>query len=274
MEALPYRTINGDTLFLDLVRPDPLPLDPLPVVIYLFGGGWSKARRHDAEQNPASWLVARANVCVASIDYRLSSQALFPAQIADARAAVRWLRAHAEAYHLDPARIGAWGYSSGGHLASLLGTAADEPLFDDRLDFAEFSCRVQAVFTVSTPVDFLRMGGHHDAPDSAEARLIGGPVQENVELVRRANPLTYITPHAQLPPFHLTHGDQDSTVLIEQSHMLYQALVAAGADATLLTLPGTDHAIGRSTPDWETICQAAMTFFQRHPGLEKRSEEE
>jgi acetyl esterase/lipase len=268
VEALPYRTINGQTLFLDLVRPDPLPPGPLPVVIYIFGSGWAEARRQDAEQNPAQWLAAHAGVCVASIDYRLSSQAIFPAQIADARAAVRWLRAHAQAYHLDPTRMGVWGYSSGGYLASLLGIAAAEPSFDDSPDLAEFSCQVQAVFTVSGPVDFLTLGTWHNDPDSAEARLIGGPVQENVELVRRANPLSYMSSRGSIPPFHLTHGERDEIVLISQSQLLYEALSAAGVDATFLTLPAAGHAIGSSTPYWEKVNQAAQTFFRKYLRLD------
>jgi acetyl esterase/lipase len=264
LEDIPYRTVDGKVLLLDMVRPDPLPSHALPVVIYLFGSGWGENRRKDKEQNPAQFLVAHMGVCVVSIDYRLSSQALFPAQIADARAAVRWLHAHAELYHLDPAHIGVWGYSAGGHLASLLGTAADEPSFDDDSDFSSLPCRVQAVFTVSNPVDFLQMGTWHNDPDSAESRLIGGPIQENVELVRRANPITYIRANRYLPPFHLTHGDQDEVVLIEQSQLLYQALVAAGGDATFLTLAGAGHELGRSTPYWDTINQAALAFFQKH----------
>ena len=264
LEDIPYRTVNGEVLLLDMVRPDPLPSYALPVVIYLFGSGWGENRRKDAEQNPAQFLAAHAGVCVVSIDYRLSSQALFPAQIADARAAVRWLHTHAELYHLDPTHIGVGGYSAGGHLASLLGTAADEPSFDDDPNFSHLPCQVQAVFTVSNPVDFLQMGAWHNDADSAESRLIGGPIQEHVEQVRRANPITYIRADHYLPPFHITHGDRDEVVLIEQSQMLYQALVAAGGNATFLTLAGAGHELGHSTPYWDTINQAALAFFQKH----------
>ena len=184
--------------------------------------------------------------------------------IALADAAVRWLRANAHAYQLDPARIGVWGYSSGGFLASFLGIAANEPSFDDSSEFADYSCQVQAVFTVSNPVDFLQMGGEHDAPDSAEARLIGGPVQENPELVRRANPLTYLKGYQTLPPFHITHGECDVVVLPNQSSMLYEALLAAHCDATLLILPNAGHALGHSTIYWEPVGNAAIAFFQRH----------
>lgn len=262
IEDVVYRTVDGYELRLDIVRPDPVPDVPMPVVVYLFGSGWAMNRRKDEEQNPAQFLVSHAKMCVVSIDYRLSSQAIFPAQIADARAAVRWLRTNAAIYSLDPERIGVWGYSSGGYLASLLGTAADVSAFDDSKEYQEVSCRVQAVFTVSNPVDFLQLGTWHNDPDSAEARLIGGPVQQNVELVWRANPITYI--NANLPPFHLIHGDQDDIVLIEQSQILYRALAEAGADVTFLTLPGAGHDLGRSTHYWDTVNQAALTFFQKH----------
>jgi acetyl esterase/lipase len=264
VEDIPYRTIGAQTLFLDMVRPDPLPSTPMPVVIYLFGGGWAENFRKDPEQNPAQFLATSAGICVVSIDYRLSSQAVFPAQIADARTAVRWLRAHAHRYHLDAERIGVWGYSSGGHLAALLGTAAEEASFDDSADLVDISCRVQAVFTVGCPVDFLQMGGLHNEPDSAEARLIGGPVQENPGLVARANPMTYINAHIALSPFHLTHGEQDDVVLPEQSQMLYHALLAAGGDATLLILPGAGHRVGRSTLYWDRVNSASLAFFRKH----------
>lgn len=267
IEAIPYRIINGQTLFLDIVRPEPLPATPLPVVIYLFGSGWAYNLRQEQDQNPARFLASHTNVCVASIDYRVSSQAIFPAQIADARAAVRWLRANAASYALDATRIGAWGYSSGGHLASLLGTAADDASLDDSADLKDISCRVQAVFSVSGPVDFLQMGGQHNEPDSSEALLIGGPVQENSEKVRRANPLTYISRAQYLPPFCLMHGEQDESVNVDQSRIFYQALVNAGADATLLLLPEAGHDIRQPTPYWDPICQAGLKFLQKYLGV-------
>jgi acetyl esterase/lipase len=268
VENIPYRTIDGHTLLLDIVRPDPLPPDPMPVVLFLFGSGWMENRRKDEEQNPAPFLAAHGGLCVVTIDYRLSSQAIFPAQIVDARAAIRWLRAHADVYHLDAEHIGVWGYSAGGHVAAMLGTATDESTFDDPADRLEFSCRVQAVVTVSCPVDFLQMGDWHNDPDSAEARLIGGPVQEHKDWACRANPISYITRDAA--PFLLVHGDQDEVVRIQQAHLLYNALSQASVDIIFLPLPGAGHHLGRSTPYWDGVSKAALTFFNKHLGFRKK----
>src|SRR6266568_240588 len=147
LEDIPYRTIQGITLVLDIVRPEPLPSAPMPVVLYLFGSGWAEPRRRDMEQNPAEFLAATTGICVITIEYRLSDQATFPAQIADVRAAVRWIREHAADYHLNPERIGAWGFSAGGYLATLLGITPDVDAFDDGETPAPYSCAVQAVFT-------------------------------------------------------------------------------------------------------------------------------
>lgn len=100
---VPYRTVGGIPLLLDIIRPDPIPVEPMPVLMYLFGGGWLSG---DRKQNRNELLPVDTGLFTVSIDYRLSHQAIFPAQIADARAAVRWLRAHADDYHIDPERIG------------------------------------------------------------------------------------------------------------------------------------------------------------------------
>jgi acetyl esterase/lipase len=256
-----YRTINGHTLLLDILRPDPLPAEPLPVVIYLYGSGWRENKRLDATQNPGPFLVQHSNLCVISIEYRSTTQDIFPAQIADARAAVRWVRAHANEYHLDPERIGAWGYSSGGHLAALLGIAAHVTSFDDGGEYQEYSCRVQAVVTLGAPMDFLRMGGHHDDPDSSEAYLVGGPIHEHLEMVRLTNPITHVKD--QIPPFLILHGELDDVVRVDQASLLYDALKPAGVDVTLLTFPGASHEVGPDTSYWQGMCEAALTFFEQ-----------
>jgi acetyl esterase/lipase len=257
-----YRTATEIPLMLNIVRPDPVPAQRMPALVYLFGGAWMENNRASAAQDRNPFLAARGGFFTVSIDYRLSSQALFPAQIADARAAVRWLRRHADVYHLDPQRIGAMGYSSGGHLAALLGTAAADASLDDEQDASLASCAVQAVVTIAAPTDFLRMGGWHDVPASPEARLVGGPIQDNPDLVRRANPITYVAPSA--PPFLLIHGEQDDVVPCAQSRLLYEALVRAGVEASLLPLAGAGHDVKLGTPYWDVVNQAALAFFRAH----------
>src|SRR5260221_4919549 len=148
---------------------------------------------------------------VASLNYRLSGEALFPAQIEDCKAAVRWLRAHAKEYSLDPEHFGAWGSSAGGHLVALLGPSGDVKEFE-KGPHLDQSSRVQAVCDYFGPTDFLQMDAHaipdarlkHDLPNSPESRLIGGPIQENKDKVAKVNPITYVTPDD--PPVLIVHG--------------------------------------------------------------------
>ena len=219
---------------LDLYRPEAAS-ELLPVVVWIHGGAW---RGGSKDRCPAQRLVARG-YAVASINYRLSQHAAFPAQIEDGKAAVRWLRAHAQEYGLDPRRFGVWGASAGGHLVALLGTAGDVKELEGQLGNPKQSSRVQCVVDWFGPTDFLKMGGTHDDPASPESRLIGGPIRDNPEKVARANPIRYVTPDD--PPFLIVHGDADPTVPIGQSELLEAALKAARVDVTFLRLPGAGH---------------------------------
>lgn len=259
IDDVPYRDIDDVSLRLDIIRPDPIPIEPMPVLIYLFGGRWMSG---DRKQNRNELLPADTGLFTVSIDYRLSHQATFPAQIADARAAVRWLRAHADDYHIDPARIGVWGYSSGGHLAALLGTAPDATALDDGAAANGYSSRVQAVLTLSAPTDFLQAGGYHEDADSPESRLVGGPIRERAELARQANPITYI--RGDEPPFLIIHGVQDEAVPVGQSQLLYDALVRAGVDATFMSIAKAGHRWGTATPYGDLVNHIALAFFAKH----------
>ena len=154
--------------------------------------------------------LAAKGYAVASINYRLSQHAVFPAQIEDCKAAIRWLRANAAKYHLDPDHIGVWGASAGGHLVALLGTTGSVKELEGKGGNLDQSSRVQCVVDWFGPTDLATMGGSHDKPGSPESRLIGGPVQENKEKARKASPLTYVSKDSA--PFLIMHGDQDNTV--------------------------------------------------------------
>jgi acetyl esterase/lipase len=180
---------------LDLYLPAKTNL-PLPLIIWVHGGAW----RGGSKQNcPALRYVAQG-YAVASVNYRLSQHAIFPAQIEDCKAAVRWLRAHAKDYSLDPDRFGAWGSSAGGHLVALLGTTGGVKEFDAGSNL-ETSSRVQAVVDYFGPTDLLRMAEqsgsnsrmNHNAPDSPESQLVGGTLQENREKAAKASPITYVS---------------------------------------------------------------------------------
>jgi acetyl esterase/lipase len=243
LRDLVFATPGGIELALDLY----LPADrtAAPVCVYLHGGGWLRGARTD---RAAERLlpVARAGVAVASVDYRLSGQAVFPAQLDDVRAAVRWLRAHAGEHGLDATRVGAWGASAGGHLAALAGLTRDER--DGELGDSS----VQAVVAWFATTDLLGLAA--DPPEGPpppflpgplpqppfEARLLGvGAAADAPELARAASPVAHA--HAGAPPFLLAHGDSDGLVPSAQSRRLHAALRAAGADATLWLLAGGNH---------------------------------
>lgn len=240
---LAYITDGHERQKLDLYLPETGQTHPL--IIWVHGGAFRVGSKEGNPDNPPPFDYVLQGYALASINYRLSQHAIFPAQIEDCKAAVRWLRAHAAAYKLDPTHFGAWGPSAGGHLVAMLGTAGHVAEFEvgEHLDQ---SSRVQCVVDYFGPTDFLQMdtqrlpdGMIHDTPDSPESELVGGPIQAHPDKVARANPITYIT--ADLPPFLIIHGDQDPLVPYGQSVLLIEALLAAKADVTFHTVKGGGH---------------------------------
>jgi acetyl esterase/lipase len=219
--------------------------------------------------------VLERGYALASINYRLIWEARFPAQIDDVKAAVRWLRANAKAYHLDPARIGAWGTSAGGHLAALLGTSGDVPDLEYLgLGNPEESSRVQAVVVWSAPIDFLRLDEHaaargcppyegrgHSSRSSPESLLVGFPITERPERVKATNPIRYVSPDD--PPFFIQHGEFDCIVPPQQSQILHDALVPAiGAEKVTLTYLPAGHGGGPFETD--ANIRLILDFLDKH----------
>lgn len=238
-----YGTGGGRPLKMHLVKPKSAPKEPMPVVVYIHGGAWRGGNR-DAGVRPLSRLAQRGYFG-ATIEYRLSGEARFPAQIEDCKAAIRFLRSKAREFGIDPDRIAAWGPSAGGHLAALLGTSGDAKDLDGKGGSGDASSRVQAVVDWFGPTDFLQMGKNkidHDAPNSPESLLVGGPIQENKDKVAAANPITYVSKDD--PPFLIMHGDQDDLVPLSQSEHLLAALRKAGVDSTLHVVKGAGHGFG------------------------------
>jgi acetyl esterase/lipase len=255
---LPYVTNGYPRQKLDLYLPKEG--RELPLIIWVHGGAFRMGSKEDGV--PLNNLAA--GYALASINYRLSQHAIFPAQIQDCRAAVRWLRANAGRFSLDPHRFGAWGPSAGGHLVAMLGTAGDVKEFDVGENLEQSSC-VQAVVDYFGPTDFCQMDGHrvpggmvHDTPDSPESELVGGPIQENQDRVAKANPITYVTPNA--PPFLIVHGDQDPLVPYHQSVLLEAALRQAGVSVSFYTVRGAGHG-GFTDPQ---VTQLTQEFLARH----------
>lgn len=233
---------------------------PLPAIIWVHGGAWLAGSKDNC---PALRFVERG-YAVVSIGYRLSQHAVFPAQIEDCKAAIRWLRAHAAEYSLDPQRFGAWGSSAGGHLVALLGTSGEVKEFEVGANLDQ-SSRVQAVCDWFGPTDLTQMAAHalpgarldHDAPDAPEAKLIGGAVQENRDKAARANPITYASKDDA--PFLIVHGDQDPTVPYHQSQLLFDALKLAGVSVHFHTIHGAGH--GGPGFAGRDIDEMVRTFF-------------
>jgi acetyl esterase/lipase len=225
---------------LDLYLPEKAE-GPLPLIIWVHGGGWQNGSKDGCPPLRGGYI--EHGYAVASINYRLSGHAVFPAQIEDCKAAIRWLRAHAKEYNLDTKRFGVWGSSAGGHLVALIGTSGEVKEFDAGAHLDQ-SSRVQAVCDYYGPTDFavfVTTPGYerHATADAPEAKLIGGAVMENKAKAARVNPITYVSKDD--PPFLIVHGDQDPTVPINQSQLLFEALKKTGVSAHFHTIHGAGH---------------------------------
>jgi acetyl esterase/lipase len=243
LKDLEYGRASNRAMRLDLYLPEQ-GQKPLPLIIWIHGGAWMGGSKDGP--SPALRFTA-SGYAVAQVGYRLSQEAVFPAQIHDCKAAVRWLRANARKYDLNPDRFVAWGASAGGHLVALLGTSGGVAELEGSVNDLKESSRVQAVVDWFGPTDFLHIGDApsdiaHNAPDSPESKLIGGPILENKDKATKASPITYVSKDA--PPFLIMHGDQDRTVPFSQSELLYEALKKAGVNATLVPVKGAGHGFG------------------------------
>ena len=237
LHDIPYVAGGHERQRLDLYLP-PKAEGLKPVVVWIHGGGWEAGNKSDC---PAKAMVARGYV-VASVDYRLSQHAVFPAQIEDCKASIRWLRAHAAEYQIDPGRIGVWGASAGGHLVALLGTTGNVRDFDVGENLNQSSC-VQCVIDWFGPTDFLHYGdpsaARLDDKKSPVTRLLGGTVVEKPQLAKQSSPIYYVKPDAA--PFLIMQGDNDSLVPMQQSESLYEALQQAKVQSILKIYPGAGH---------------------------------
>ena len=219
-----------------------LPAQPKgPMLVWIHGGGW----RGGTKNNPPGLAMLKEGVTVASVEYRFSQHAIFPAQIEDCKAAIRWLRAHATEYGYDPKKIAVWGASAGGHLVALLGVTGQVRDFDVGANL-DRSSAVQCVIDWFGPADFPGYDEklptpmvQRENPDSVIAQLFGGPVSQKLELAKRASPVTWATKDAA--PILILQGTNDPLVPLDQSQRLADKYKAVGAEVTLEVIEGAGH---------------------------------
>jgi acetyl esterase/lipase len=240
---------------LDLYLPEKAD-GPLPVVVWVHGGAW---RGGSKDFCPGVFLVPKG-FAVASINYRLSQHAAFPAQIEDCKAAIRWLRAQAKKDHLDPDHVGVWGASAGGHLVALLGTTGDMKQLEGKDGNLDQSSKVQCVVDWFGPTDFRKVTKGADDPKSVLGQLFGGPPSKEKEKAALASPVAHV--HKGCPPFLIMHGDQDKLVPLSASKHLAEALKKANVPVTLVILEGAGH--GGPQFANESTRRQIEEFFTQH----------
>ena len=233
---LVYGHGNGTDLKLDLARPKNGG-GPFPALICIHGGGWKQGNRADLEKTVE--VLAAHGYVAATASYRLAPQSKFPAQIEDCKAAVRWLRANASRYNINPQKIGALGFSAGGHLACLLGTTDQSAGLEGGGGNPTQSSRVQAVVSFFGPTDLTRKTWAKDVEEGILLPFLGATIESNPDLYRRASPITYVT--SDDPPFLFFHGTEDHLVQLAQSQALADKLHAAGVDARVVVMEGEGH---------------------------------
>lgn len=222
---------NSETQKLDIYLPDEGE-GPFPIILSIHGGAFKKGDKMDNQLEPMLNGLKRG-YAVISINYRLSGEAIFPANIYDIKAAVRFIKANSDKYMLNKDKIVVWGGSAGGNLSALLGTSFNTDLEDKSMGNESEDCKVQAVVDWFGPTDFLKMDEQlkeaglgpqdHSDEDSPESLVLGDKITRIPDIVKKANPITYIS--KDTPPFLIQHGEFDNIVPNGQSKILYEALV-------------------------------------------------
>ena len=254
--------MDGVPLKLDLYFPKSTN-GPAPVVVYVHGGGWSGGSKDGrAEMFYASALLD-AGFILSSVDYRLAPQHKFPAMIEDVKCAIRFLRAHASEYNINPNNIGALGASAGGHLVSLLGMTDESAGFDVG-EYLDQSSRVQAVVDLFGPADLTIGFSGASGVYEGMAQSVFGTRDPTNPIFKAASSVTYITPDD--PPFLILHGDRDQIVPLSQSQEFYDKLTAAGVESQLVIVIGGDHGLNnlQEFPPREDLINLIVQFFNQN----------
>jgi len=262
-----YVPRGDESQTLDIYYPEKPAETPQPLLVWIHGGGWQGGSK---SQPPYLDQLKRGYI-VASVEYRFSQKAVFPAQIQDCQAAIRWLRANAKKYNIDPAKIGVGGASAGGHLVALLGTSGGKKAFPTIGGNEEQSDRVQAVCDIFGPTDFWSVIKQAEEDKNIKnvfkwndgdpySKLIGGVLGKDKEKCDAVSPVHYVSKDS--PPFLILHGDRDALVPFAQSAELADLLSKANVSVTLQKLPGAGH--GGPAFNLTVIRQLMDAFFDKH----------
>jgi len=248
---------GGDRdMMLDLAVPEAK--EPRPCIVCIHGGGWRGGSRQ--QMAPVTKFLAEKGFVAATVSYRLTDKAQFPAQIHDCKAAVRFLRANAEKFQIDKDRIGAVGASAGGHLVCLMGTADKDADLEGDGGNPYRSSQVQAVVSYFGPTDFTTKTWTKEVEDYFLVPFLGGSYEDKKDLYCKCSPLLYVKKNN--PPFLFFHGDKDTLVGIENSHKLAKKLKEAGVYAEVVTMPGEGHGwVGEKLT--RTLNQTARFFEEK-----------
>ena len=253
-----YSSYGARQLHLDLYLPKE-GKGPFPGVVYIHGGGWSAGNK-TAFQRQAAYMATKGFVG-ACIEYRLSGEAKYPAAVYDSKAAVRWLRANAATYHVNPNRIGAAGGSAGGHLVALLASSWKAKELEGDGGNPGVSSRVQAVAAFNPVTDFVIIGKTlaDGGAATAVSTFMGGPYPAKPDLWAQASPMTYVD--ADCAPILFLHGTADTTVPYGQSVDMMNKLKSAGVKTDLFSAEGAKHGFFNGAPFYEPTLKKMEEFF-------------
>ena len=260
-----YRKGGSKSWKLDIVWPKAKPESPLPAIVFVHGGGWTAGDKGGKLwRNMPIAYADKGYVCL-SINYRLTGEAPLPACVSDCKNAVRWLRANAEKYHVDPDRIGAFGISAGGHLVAMLALAGAEADLEGAGPYQEFSSAVNAACCVAAPTNFPKWFGEEIDITKIGPKLIGffgeSDVNKIRELATKTSPITWVKPDTDPSvPFLIIHGTNDLTVPVFQGDRFAKALEEAKFDVTYLKFDGGHGAFHQHQ---EETFPAVEKFFAR-----------